>query len=232
MYPQNNDNSGSLVANKKLIALSALAAVFIVLLLVWLFGRASLRIVSISPSTSSINILTPYVDVSYNKSLSGYSVDASGTRSLVYGVLVNGSVVRVVLKTPLLSGSNYAITVNIKNGSKSISNSTFSFKPVYATWSQLTQTQKNFILKNQSGKTSPSTDLSILPYIGPDYELTVSNSTPQPSIEFTYVPSTWDTYQGQSAETAAINSAKQWLTQHNISLNPVQLIDSSSGQPL
>ena len=161
-----------------------------------------------------------------------YSVDASGTRSLVYGVLVNGSVVRVVLKTPLLSGSNYTITVKIKNGSKSLSNSTFSFKPVYATWSQLTQTQKNFILKNQSGKTSPSTDLSILPYIGPDYELTVSNSTPQPSIEFTYVPSAWDTYQGQSAETAAINSAKQWLTQHNISLNTVQLIDSSSGQPL
>jgi hypothetical protein len=230
MFPQTNQSLSVALHNRKFLFVLGITIVLIMAIVLWLFSRQTFDVVSINPNPSSINTLTPTIDVSYNQPLRSSRLAVSGSKGLIYKSVVKNRMLSLQLATPLKASKNYFINISVTSQSSATSTTTINFKPIYVTWSQISQNQQNQILSIQSSLEPSLSGLSYLPYEGTDYQLTISNSTSPPSIDFTYVPSYWDTTQGNSAENAAINNAKQWLSQHNLS--SYQLINSATNQPI
>jgi hypothetical protein len=226
--------------NQSLRTLKILAFVFVFLMLLFsgyeIYLSERFHLVSTTPALNKIITSQISISLNFNKQLSPDKliVDASPTN--ISSDQVSGKTLTVKFAT--IDNKPYTISVLslYDTGGSSIKNLVLNFTPIYIPYNQLPSSSQKNIINSQQNQNQTTSALGLLPYDGPDYELTLQYNTSDPNaspdIEFTYVPNMMDNTEGTPAEQAAINNAKAWLTDNGISLSSYTLVDSSTGQPL
>jgi hypothetical protein len=225
------------IASKRIkSALIIILALVLVLVAYEVFMFEKFHLVSTDPVLNKINTSQTSISLIFNKNLSVNHLVVDASPINISSDKISGKTLMINFTS--LSSEPY--TINILSlydtSGTSIKNLALNFTPVYIPFNQLPSSTQKSIINSQPDKNQPTSALDLLPYDGPDYELTLqyntSNSATLPDIEFTYVPNTMDNLEGSSAEQAAINNAKDWLTNNGISLSTYSLVDSSTDQPL
>lgn len=166
------------------LAITALAILLAVLLGLIIWQKITFRIVGINPSASTFSTVSPFFKVTFSQTLSSSGMTVTGTPSGFTGTpSVSGKVLTIPLRTPLVTGQTYTITItNIQSThGKQITNQTYTFKPSYVPSSNLPDDQKQAILQQENiGGTANTTDpiLDHLPHQTTDFRLS-QDTTPQ-----------------------------------------------------
>jgi hypothetical protein len=172
--------------NKKVIVIAGtVAAVIIVSLLgTQVIRNLHFRISGTEPNVKKVSTISPFLKVSFNRTLSKTGLDVIGNpATLVKSYAVSGKILTINLGTPLQSGRTYSITINriqSADGEK-ITNQQFVFKPSYIESTKLSADQQRALLLQQSnGDLKADPILPHLPYSTIDFDLE-TNLAPDPN---------------------------------------------------
>jgi len=136
--------------------LKLLLALVIVLILLWIgfiiYDNSTFRLVGTNPISSAVNTASPAFDINFSKNVSSSQLSLSSTPNIISSYRVIGKSIDITLITPLNSGTTY--TLSVKNiydtGGKQLANLQFTFDPKYVAPNQITQSQQNQVLEQQS----------------------------------------------------------------------------------
>lgn len=119
--------------NNVVAARRAFLIVIIVCLVVGLgyaiYNSLVFRLVSTSPSTSNVAVVTPFFKVNFNKQLRSRSVKVSGSTGLVASYSTQGSTLTILFNQPLELTKHYSLVVRdiVASNGQTLPNKTFSF---------------------------------------------------------------------------------------------------------
>jgi Bacterial Ig-like domain len=157
----------SLLKHKKLIIVFGL--IIILLLIVVQIDRSKkFHVVSTNPGTSSVSLISPFLDVNFNKQLVPSSLVINSSSGLVSSYYVQGKSIVINLNTPMNEGQTYSVNITQiadTTGDK-LSDISVSFTPKNIALQNLPQDQQAAILKKQTGYQNP---LNSVIYSGVSY---------------------------------------------------------------
>ncbi len=179
--PQPYDNS-----QKRLIQVVKVLAVLAVIVLcifagIKIYQAVVFRIVSTSPQTNLVATTTPFMKVTFNKTLSNTGVALSSTSGIIKSNSVAGKTLIIYLDYPLKANTRYSINiVSIKSTSGSTINSkSITFTAQNLPYGQMPKAQQKYLVSHQDNYTPVQKDpiLASLPYSTLDFSLDSSFPT-------------------------------------------------------
>jgi hypothetical protein len=188
--------------SKLIKPLLILVSVLVVVLLIYqVILTQKFHAVSTDPKTSNVATVSPFFKINFNKTLSKSGVVISLQPSIINSYQVQGKTLVINLNIPLNAGVRYYIKINNISdiSGRRITNKLFTFIPQYVASQDLTNAQKQALLKKQSQKPPSKNNIA---FGGTDAlinsGLTVTQINLLEQIIFEYKP---------SAHTANINSS-------------------------
>ncbi|HSX37155.1 MAG TPA: hypothetical protein VLG13_03545 [Patescibacteria group bacterium] len=125
-----------------------LVALVAAILLVWagyfIYNTVTFRLTGTNPGVNDVATISPFFKINFNKNLSPHGLSVSSSPSVVDSYSINGSVITVLLKTPLDSSQTYILKIHgvASAGGKTLPDQSFSLKPRYMPSSQLPKDQQ------------------------------------------------------------------------------------------
>jgi len=215
--------------NQKSIIIRLLAVVVVLLLIVAgyaVYKDSQFREIGSSPALGNMNIYTSSVSLDFSRQLSGSGASVSISPNILKSSVESGKSLTLQLKFPSTQDQTYTITIHsiaAADGSK-LHNLTLSFKPKYATISDLPKPQQKQIVSNQDKNQGPSQDpiMQYLPHNTIDYALTGLISEQGTKSVLTLQATLYISEAGMSDEQTAIAQEKQEVISYiqSLGLNP------------
>jgi hypothetical protein len=124
----------------------------IVLIGIQLIMNIRFREVSTDPPTSEVSIISPFLEINFNKELSKQKLTISSTRGLVKSYKLSGKIISLNLNSPTVASKTYYITIarvyDIKNNT--IKNLKIKYTAQNIAFQNLPKDQQRVILNNQA----------------------------------------------------------------------------------
>lgn len=182
----------------KMLVRKAIAGLVILLLLLAglvIYNTQVFRLVGTDPAMNKFSSSVLFIKISFNKSLIANKLTITGSDNSVDSYSVNGSVITVLLNSPLETGKQYQLNVvGISNAQgQKLANQVFVFTPQNLPESSLSVAQKSALDKVQSNYHALVNDpvIKLLPFYGGGNEFLVSytvqylHQVPKPTIVIT-----------------------------------------------
>jgi hypothetical protein len=182
---------------KKIILylLMTVVMIFIVWSGLTVYKTLAFHIISTNPDVGKITIISPFLKIDFNKSLSK-SVTITSTPSIINNYEVLGKEITASFAIPLNPKQTYTVFIHniYDTGGKHLADQKFIFRPKNINLNNLPKDQSQVLLNNQTqyAKTIQNNKLlQLLPFTGPGFEYRVDytvNYSPQgsePTIKIT-----------------------------------------------
>lgn len=185
-----------LITNKVTrIVITVITAIVLVITAVSLYNTLVFRVVSTDPVMHNFSTSVLFIKVSFNKPLLTHNLSVTGSDNLVDSYSVNGSVITILINSPLDAGKQYQLNIlgiSDTKGQK-LANQVFKFTPQNLPESILSTAQKTALDKAQSDYHALVSDplIALLPFSGGGNEFVVSYTVqyvhriPKPTIVIT-----------------------------------------------
>lgn len=162
------------ILNKKNIIL-LLVLLFTTLIGLFVYRSMTFRLVGVEPNTNHVSVISPFIDISFNKPLKKDSIEPkSNTTTLAGFDIVDKKTIRVFFDDLQLD-SNNTITIELveSEGGKQLHNLSFNFTAKDISFENLSKAQQEAILKQQDTPNTKRDDpvLAYVPYGGLNFEL-------------------------------------------------------------
>ncbi len=140
------------VFKRRLKQLSGTLVAVILVIIGWaIYYNQTFHIVSTNPSEGDVATVSPYFKINFNKNLSTKNINISENPQLGR-YKINGKTLTINIENIMSQNNTYTITIGYisDTSNQAIKNSTISFKPIYQLPNDLSQSQTNQILQNQT----------------------------------------------------------------------------------
>jgi hypothetical protein len=169
------------ILSKRRIKQLILIGLFILLILFIYFTNLSLtfHVVSINPSLSDINSITPYIDINFNDTLK-QKISISSDPNIIKSYAISGKRIRLYFNLPLNSNSKYTISLSsVTDQNNHKLNLSYSFTPIFKV-NNLSKQENQYLLNQQVQYNQASLNnqlMAILPFTSPNnaYEVNYRN---------------------------------------------------------
>lgn len=212
--------------NRQILVMALTLVILLCFALVLLFNSSSkFHIVRTNPSEGQISYLSPFFDISFNKTLDN-NVSLSGSSGLIKDSFVNGKTIDIDLNQMTI-GNNYFIEVDYasSSGHNVIKNDILKFTAKNISAEVLPKDQQKTILKNQEDYPALTDNpiFKYLPHSTLDYTLSaLITKGPNGASELILQANIFLSQVDMSNETAAINGYEQYVVSYikSLGLNP------------
>lgn len=207
---------------KRLLIIFGVTAT-IVLIATLAFLAVTFRVTSVSPKPSNLSVITPFIDVEFNKALAD---DPQVKGDVVSKVVASPKRLRLYLKD-LEFDQKYTIDIQVKSTTGKTLNKQINFTARNIRYEDLPKKQREAIIEDQDSFSPSKNDpiLNVLPYGSTEFSLTaVVGDNPKPEINAKILLSKSDVTSGQ--KDAIIASIKTRVGQYIASqgLNPASYV--------
>lgn len=140
----------------------------------FIYNRLVFRVTGTSPSTDSISFISPYFAIHFNHELRDQDLDVTISPSTTYYITVDSSTLYINFNE-LTRNQSYKVTIkNIQDlSNNTIENLEYSFVAQSISYTNLSQQEKDELLKRQDGPTTENSNpiMGILPHSTLHYNL-------------------------------------------------------------
>jgi len=174
-------NAGNGDDDKRLKKIRLGVFVLVGMLVLWVFFNVvstslRFRLVSTDPATNKITILTRTIGLNFSKPIKAGTISITSSPSIITSLSASGKT--VILQVSSLDASkNYTITLKsiTDTSGRHVANEIIKFQPQTISWSSLSTSQQQALLKGQTNK-SPSQTTN---FVGFDALVSQGLSAPQ-----------------------------------------------------
>ncbi len=224
MYPQTNASN---LFKKRLLAIAVLIVVLLVGYSVYIVIKDStFRVVNTNPPTNDVASVSPFFNIQFNRNLKANDLKITASPNIISSYRVSGSFVYINLQTPLNTNTKYTISVSgiIDSKGQKLTNQLFSFTPRYVPTQDLSNAQRQALLKKQLKYNQQHSNpiVKYLPHTTPDFTLNYSYQTVNNSQQLVLIAELFIPQAQANNITATANQEKQDVVSYiqSLGLNP------------
>ena len=148
MYPQTNKQLTQKNIKRMFSFFSLLVVGFTAF---FIYRITSFHIVSTDPNIGSINTVSPFFNIYFNKELVSNGAVITSSPNIISSYHILGKAIYINLNTPLSTKDTYSIFIKkVQDVNHKIINKSFVFTPVFLSPSNLPKDQKAVLRKKQN----------------------------------------------------------------------------------
>lgn len=161
--------------NRKRIIISSVALLFIAAAGIIVYRSITFRLVGAEPDTDKVSVISPFIDIYFNKPIKKDSVEPKSETTLLAGFdVIDQKTIRVFFDNLELDSDNTITIESVEStNGKRLHNISLRFKAKDIPFEHLSKKQQDAILKQQDTPNTKRDDpiLAYVPYGGLHFEL-------------------------------------------------------------